>query len=322
MPADLTRFRTNTTKVSLRHLRAFAAVAREGSFTAAAGTLYLTQSALTKTIRELEQALGVHMFERNTRRIALTAYGEAFLIDVVRILNDLDLALNGINQRIHGSSGTVRVASGLAFASTAMPRVIHALHEKEPGIHLDLITDTSGGVVRRIESGEIDVGIGSYIGMVGNALNARRILSARLGILFPVDYPQIPPRPTLKDLNKIPILRDADDSSIASVLRQHAPEFWGRMGRKISVTNLDLQLALVREGIGACIVSALAASHPSARSMPYRLFAETEVKREVFVFTRCDVSLLPAAARFLDVLMSVLPSIAFVDGVELTRDAA
>lgn len=316
------RFRANSMKVSLRHLRAFVAVAREGSFTAAAGALCLTQSTLTKTIREFEQALGVHVFERNTRRIALTPYGAAFLVDAVRILNDLDLALDGVNQQLLGNSGTVRVASGLAFASTVMPCVIRALHAQEPGIHVDLLDDTSGGVIRRIESGEVDVGIGSYVGMAGNAPSVRRLLSARLGVLFPVGYPKIPSRPTLASLNEIPILRDSDESSIAAAFRQQAPDLWERMRRKVSVTNLDLQLALVREGIGACIVSALAASHPSARGMPYRLLVEPEMTRDVYVFTRRDVSLLPAAARFVDILMNVLPSIDFAEGVELACGGA
>ncbi|WP_322023423.1 LysR family transcriptional regulator [Burkholderia sp. BCC1977] len=307
--------------VSLRHLRAFVAVAREGSFTAAADSLCLTQSTLTKTIREFESALGAPMFERSTRRIALTAYGAAFLVDAVRILNDLDLALNGINEQIRGCSGTVRIASGLAFASTVMPRVIRALNAREPGIQVSLIDDTSGGVIRRIETGEVDLGIGSYVGVAAEILNVRHIMSARLGILFPSGYPNIPLRPSLNDLFEVPILRDADDSSISAAIRQHAPFVWESMSRRVAVTNLDLQIALVREGVGACVISALAASHPSARGMPFRFLNEPELKRDLYVFTRRDVSLMPAAARVLDILLDVLPSIDFAEGVELIRSA-
>lgn len=307
--------------VSLRHLRAFVAVARQGSFTAAAAELCLTQSTLTKTIREFESTLGVEVFDRNTRRLALTSYGASFFIDAVRILNDLDLALKGITEQIRGCSGTVHIASGLAFGATVLPKVIRALHVREPGIHVNIIDDTSGGVIRRIESGEVDIGIGSYVGMAGSILNSKLLLTARLGIVFPVGFPDMPSPLTLEDLGELPILRDAEDSSIAAAFRQYAPSLWERMMRRVTVTSLDMQLALVRDGIGACVLSALAASHPSARGMPYRLIDSPMFRREVYAFTRRNAPLLPAAARFLNILTDVLPAIDFVDGVELAADS-
>ncbi|MGU7843750.1 LysR family transcriptional regulator [Burkholderia sp. AW33-5] len=308
--------------VSLRHLRAFVAVARQGSFTAAATELCLTQSTLTKTIREFEATLGVEVFERNTRRLALTSYGASFFVDAVRILNDLELALKGVREQIRGCSGTVHIATGLAFGSTVMPKVIRELHAREPGIHVNLIDDTSGGVIRRIESGEVDVGIGSYIGMAASVLNSRRLLTARLGVAFPSGFVNIPPKVTLEYLNELEILRDADDSSIAAAFRQYAPCLWERMARKVTVTSLDMQLALVRDGIAPCVISALAASHPNARGMQYRLIESPTLQRDVYAFTRRDVSLLPAASRFLDILFDVLLTIDFVDGVQLAVEAS
>ena len=80
-----------------------------------------------------------------------------------------------------GSSGSVYVASGMAFASCVLPEVLKRLKRDYPCIHVRLLDDTSGGVVRRIESGEVDIGIGSYVGAAGNKLDKRKLLSARLG---------------------------------------------------------------------------------------------------------------------------------------------
>ena len=79
--------------VQLRHLRAFVAVASEGSFTAAARELVITQPALTRTIQQLEARLEVQLFERNTRSLNLTAPGEEFLARVAPVLRDLDDAV-------------------------------------------------------------------------------------------------------------------------------------------------------------------------------------------------------------------------------------
>jgi DNA-binding transcriptional LysR family regulator len=79
--------------LQLRHLRAFVAVGTEGTFTAAARQLVITQPALTRTIQQLEARLEVQLFERNTRSLHLTAVGQEFLARVAPILRDLDLAV-------------------------------------------------------------------------------------------------------------------------------------------------------------------------------------------------------------------------------------
>jgi DNA-binding transcriptional LysR family regulator len=87
--------------LELRHLRGFVAVATEGSFTAAARRLVITQPALTRTIQQLEQRLEVQLFERNTRSLSLTTRGEAFLERVQSVLRELDLAVAEIrNERV------------------------------------------------------------------------------------------------------------------------------------------------------------------------------------------------------------------------------
>ena len=91
--------------ISLRHLRAFSAVAEAESFTAAARQLFLTQSTLTKTIRELEQEIGLALFERTTRKVVLTTQGNAFLPVARRLLNDFELLLSDLREKSAGSSG-------------------------------------------------------------------------------------------------------------------------------------------------------------------------------------------------------------------------
>ena len=96
--------------VSLRQLRAFVAVAHSGSFTDAAASLHITQSALSGLIKELESALGVQVVQRSTRKVQLSAIGAEFLPLAARILQDLDGALQAIVDLKSLKSGVVRVA--------------------------------------------------------------------------------------------------------------------------------------------------------------------------------------------------------------------
>jgi DNA-binding transcriptional LysR family regulator len=85
-------------EVELRHLRAFAAVAASRSFTQAAQQLFITQPALTRTVRQLESLLGTALIDRNTHPVSLTPAGEEFLSYASRILNDLNTGIGAIRQ--------------------------------------------------------------------------------------------------------------------------------------------------------------------------------------------------------------------------------
>ena len=291
-------------------------MAEAASFTTAARQLFLTQSTLTKTIRELEQEIGLTLFERTTRKVALTTQGNAFMPVARRLLNDFELLLSDLREKSAGSSGSVYVASSLAFASCVLPEVLKRLKQDYPCIHVRLLDDTSGGVVRRIESGEVDIGIGSYVG--------RPAISWTSASCSPPGWGDVSTGIATAD-GFIERAIAARPAPVAGRGRhQHHGHtgtqpagLWQQVNSKITVTNLDIQFALIRAGVGACVLSALAASHPTARDLPYRLLEAVGLQREIHIFTRRGVPLSPAAFTFLQVLEEVLPDIAFHPGVTL-----
>ncbi|MFQ2917768.1 LysR family transcriptional regulator [Aeromonas allosaccharophila] len=304
--------------VSLRHLRAFVAVAKTESFTAAAGILHLTQPSLTKAIRELEEELGLSLFERTTRKVLLTPYGIAFLPSAQQLLNKLDLALKNLQEQANGLRGTIRVAAGAAISTTLLPVVISTFARRYPNITIHLFNDTSGGVMRRVGAGEVDLGIGSYTGSAAaHDVAARYLLSARLGVLFPPGYPVDDALIAENDLKKIPLLRDEGDTSIMSVLHQGSPNLWAAHNYQLVVTDLISQFAMVKAGVGACILSALAASHPLSEDLVYKLIDSTRLRRELYLFSRKNAVPSAALSLFIDVIYEVLPSVYFREGVTI-----
>ena len=124
--------------VSLRQLRALVALARTGSFTQAAGSLHVTQSALSGLIKELESALGVRLVDRNTRSISLTEVGRSFVPLVEKTLQDLDGALASIDDLKALRKGMVRIAAPQLMACTLLPDVIAAYRAEHPGVQVRL----------------------------------------------------------------------------------------------------------------------------------------------------------------------------------------
>ncbi|MCV6612808.1 MAG: LysR family transcriptional regulator [Amphritea sp.] len=85
-----------SSNLSIRHLRAFREVAQCGSFTQAAQRLHLTQSTLTATVKQLEQEIGLTLFDRTTRRVVLTREGQQFRSVAERLISDFDTAITDL----------------------------------------------------------------------------------------------------------------------------------------------------------------------------------------------------------------------------------
>lgn len=158
----------------MQALRAFEAAGRLLSMTRAAEELHLTHGAISRHIRALEEQLGVELFERVTRRIALTPAGLQFHVTVTRGLGDL---ARGV-ERLRGQPGASRlgISTGVSFASKWLAPRLHRLKAKHPefDVHLQ-VTDT----LVDLDAGSIDVAILYGMGNYPKA-RAERILEETL----------------------------------------------------------------------------------------------------------------------------------------------
>jgi DNA-binding transcriptional LysR family regulator len=143
-------------KTEQNELAAFAIDARERSFTRAAAKLGLSQSALSHTVRRLEQRLELQLLARSTRSVAPTAAGAALLQDLSPALEQIDRALNNARSVRHRPAGRLRIAMSRSAAVMVLVPRLQAFAEACPDVVLDVVTVT--GPVD-IVAGEFDVGI-------------------------------------------------------------------------------------------------------------------------------------------------------------------
>src|SRR5215467_2242821 len=106
---------------SSRQLRAFILVAQYRSFAAAAGRMFVTPSGLSVMIRELENQVGVRLFDRTTRHVALTAAGSEFLSVVEPAVRDVDVAMSRVSGASVAESPSVAVGSTQFMAASVLP---------------------------------------------------------------------------------------------------------------------------------------------------------------------------------------------------------
>jgi DNA-binding transcriptional LysR family regulator len=148
----------------LRQVRAFLAVAESLHFGRAADRLAMTQPALSRTIRELEEAIGVPLFERSTRRVRLTSAGAAFAAECRIALGHLELAAKAAKGAARGEQGRLRVGYMDFAIKGRLPRILQAFRAAAPNVAVDLeYMPTAAQQVALLE-GRIDIGfvIGAF----------------------------------------------------------------------------------------------------------------------------------------------------------------
>ncbi|KKX27631.1 pca operon transcription factor PcaQ [Rhizobium sp. LC145] len=147
-------------RVKFRHLHTFVEVARQKSVVKAADLLNISQPAVTKTIRELEEALGVAVFEREGRGIRITRYGEVFLRHAGAALTALRQGIDSVSQELFDSAPPVRVGALPTVSTRIMPRAMSLFLEEKTGSRIKIITGDNAVLLEQLRVGDLDLVVG------------------------------------------------------------------------------------------------------------------------------------------------------------------
>lgn len=141
--------------MELRHLRYFAAVAAHGSFSRAANNLHLTQPALSRQVKDLEDELGVPLLVRGTNAITLTEAGELFYEEARDLLARADQAV----QRVRGEARNeiLRVGYGPSLTAGIMPRALERFQGTVPRVRIELEDLTPREMAEKVAAGLLDL---------------------------------------------------------------------------------------------------------------------------------------------------------------------
>lgn len=172
-------------------LRQFLAVVNEGTLTGAAQKVAVTQPALTKSIRKLESALGVPLFERLPRGITLTVYGRTLLPHAQRIVAECRLADLELQSFGMGHKGLLRIGAGLMFGATYVPTAISDLYPRYPGVAFQLTSGATEVNFPLLCAGELDLMFGLLppIASIPDHLTYRPILELTSRVVAGANHP-------------------------------------------------------------------------------------------------------------------------------------
>ena len=145
--------------MEIRILRYFLTVAREESITRAAEVLHLSQPTLSRQLAQMEDELGVKLFERGTRKISLTNEGILLRRRAEEIVTLVDKTESELTEREDMIDGTITIGCGESLAVQTLPELIKSFHEKYPLVTYDIYTATADLVKEQMDKGLVDIGL-------------------------------------------------------------------------------------------------------------------------------------------------------------------
>lgn len=145
--------------ITLRHIRYFIAVAEEMHFSRAAERLHMAQPPLSQQIRQLEQLMGVDLFQRTKRRVQLTAAGQAFLTECRLLLQQLDQAVLKAQQANRGEYGTLTIGFVSSASYSVLPKLLRQFRQTYPDVNVVLRELSASLQSQAIDSRSIDISI-------------------------------------------------------------------------------------------------------------------------------------------------------------------
>lgn len=292
----------NWTDVNLRQLHAFVTVARLNSFTRAAMLLHLSQPALTKQVRQLEEVLGVRLLDRNTRKVGLTQIGKELSPVIQQVLAGIEGVVFNSRELASKSRGVVRIAALPSICSTILPDAIARFSEAHPGISVILHDVVAQRLLNLVRNGEVDFGIGSLTAR-DTDLQFSVLLSDRMVVAFPAGHALEKKKTVeLKELAGQPLILTAGESSVRKLVDAAFASIGKLVVHKFEATYISTAAGMVKAGLALTILPASAIEMGELVGLLTRPIVRPVITRDIGVIEKPGCSLSPAAEVFLQTM--------------------
>lgn len=237
--------------MELRYLRCFLAVAEELHFARAAEKLHIEQSPLSRTVKELEEELGVQLFIRTSRSTRLTLAGRLFLKHVPRVFTALEQARESVKSAANGFHGQLRIALSDGITPSRLPALLARCREEDPEMEIRLFEVSLAQQLKGLHDDLYDAGF-SMADEVGDGIIVEPAWEEELMVAVPARHPALAyKRIPLEEVLRYPLVLGDP-----AVCEGHARQI-DRILRKQEkeplvvqhVATFDVMMALVSAGL-------------------------------------------------------------------------
>ena len=291
-------------RINLKLLGTFLAVAENASFRKASEQTHLSLPAVSMQIKQLEERLGVALFQRTTRRVELTREGEQLLVSARKAMAELDGALALIQQAADIQQGNLSFACVPTVAGTRLPALMIEFARQFPGISVRVRELTQPGLLEAVRKREVDFGIGPEPEPPGD-LEFRPLFVDDYVALLPAEHPAASQASvTLREVVGMPLLTLGASQfhrHLLQVFQQEnlAPDL------NYEFTTVSTLVAMAEVGLGVGIMPRVAV--PRHEHLKALKIVRPSISRTIGIVTLRGHSLSPSAGRFVAMCDALIP---------------
>lgn len=276
--------------MDLRQLEMFQAIVETGTFTRAGEKLDVSQSAVSRQIRLLEEELGDQIFKRVHKKIQLTPTGEAVLQYSRKIFNEVRLMVSEISDLTHLRRGGLQIAGGMSVCTYLFPHLLKEYQSRYPKIQLTIATGTNEEVLRLLRANETDLALLS-LPFHEEDLEIRPVLTEEMVLVMDREHPLASKKEVLfKDLPPYAFIHFERGSNTRKLIDQIFSEEGVHFPSIMELQNVEIMKPLVEIGLGISMIPYPAVATPAqGPSLCYRRIEGRKIYRELgWVFLRSD----------------------------------
>jgi DNA-binding transcriptional LysR family regulator len=291
------------TRFTLRQIEAFIAVAEVHSFTLAASRLGLTAQAASQLIAELEAILGFRLFDRTTRKVALSSAGRDFLGSAATLLRHVHAADSAADDVRNRATGVVRIGAPLVLACTALPMAMRAYQKTKPKVVVRIRDVPVDQLVDRVAGGDVDLAIGPDR-HTGDAVQATPLFDSAWVLWCAPDHPLAQHRRAIRwaELAGVAIVSAGRDHEL-NVAQMHQDVPAGTRVTPVDVVdNISTAIGIAAQGLAVTLAPAYVGVLAKPFGLVMKRVVAPESVRKVCLYAPAGRALSPAAEGFADFL--------------------
>ena len=286
--------------VRLELYRVFLEVAKQGNISAAAQNLFISQSAVSQSVKQLEEQLQVRLFSRSTRGVSLTSEGKLLLEYVSHALGLLQSGEEKIAASRQLLTGELIIGASDTVTKTYLLSRLEAFHKDYPDIRIRILNGTTSMVLDYLHAGQVDIAFASEA-PDETVYSVRHCVDTHTIFVAAPDYLEFDKVYTMEEIAALPLILLERKASSRVYVERYFQDHGVQIHPEIELGSHNLLISLARIGLGvACVTEEFSLSGLS-RGVIVPLKTDFEIPpRAVTMCTLQGVTPTSAANRFMD----------------------
>jgi LysR family cyn operon transcriptional activator len=290
--------------MEVRQLGYFIKAAEMLHFTAAAEACFVTQSTLSQQIKQLEEELGMLLFDRVGKHVRLTEAGNVFLIHARQIILDIKKSKQAIFELANMVNGELRIGVTYAFSSLLLP-ALTPFSEKYPGIMIHVEYGTAGELENKLRTADLDIILAFHEQADSSGLDMQPLFSSRIMMVVAKKNPLAQlHKITLKELGKLELILPSNGFSSRDLLNEIFRKNNISPNIKIEMNDVHSLLSMVESGNWATIINEKAiGTWDTLTAIP---ISGKELFKQAFILWQTGVYRKKSAMLFMEELTKIV----------------